>query len=217
MPKEKLIYESKDKSEIKIISGRKENTKLYADIVKLRKKVDPKWGKNEFDFDDYSEHYCLYVDGKAVACITGTRLLEGKMPSQEHFPQILLEKYKDTILTPGKFRVSKSSQWSEDQKMFISKILLRESLKEQLHKGASLFMIFTEEKLVPYYKRIGYEECFGYDFFHPVLKNCKIMLLAADPHRNSFAQDIFEKSPMFLSQKQVIKELEQDKRKLSNT
>lgn len=217
MAQKKLVHASEGKYKIKIISG-DILSNVYYDVIKIRKEVDPRWTNNEFTYDSYSTHYCLYVNEIAAGCITITWAKNGKLDCEEFYPASILNIYRSTLVSACKFRIKKEYSWGVFKNEFTSKSFIREVLKDQISKGALIDLIDSEESLAPYYQRMGYIACNGYDFFHPILKTKMIvMFLPADPNIPSVAQEAFKNLKINLSSEKVLKELEREERKLSNT
>ncbi|MFN8390866.1 MAG: hypothetical protein U0136_11295 [Bdellovibrionota bacterium] len=193
-----------------LVSGRKINDELFNDILKVRHQTDDRWPDQRTPVDEYSDHYCMYVDGQPVGSLGVTRALDGDVYLHEYCPPPLVDEFHDSLVSAYRFRIlhdfRRSSQLVPD--IALSRHMVREAWREQISKGANLDLINIEKTHVPLYQRMGYVVCDGYDYLDPILgtPSC-LMFLPVDPDRPSFIRDIIMETDVRLPVARVLRAL----------
>lgn len=185
------IWESYGESHCRLVVGPHENTSLFQDVCAVRGQTDDRWAKTEFSVDRHADHYCFYVDDSPVGCLAATRATRGPLDCEEFLPQTLLAHCRDVISSAGKFRILPEFRMlsSRADGQIVSRTMVREVWRHQIRQGIRLDLMTSELRYVPYYRRLGYVVCEGYQFEHPTLKSsCEVMMLAADAGRPSIIQ-----------------------------
>lgn len=181
--------------------GSKNDSDLFKDVISVRS-IDLKESKQKiipvsFNFDAYSDHYRLIVEDQISGCLSATRLLGGKIDCQEFYPQILIDKFYDIIVSACKFKLIPElrGRGAIATSASYAKLMIREAWRDQLRKGAKLDLINVEKNYVPYYKRLGYILIENSRFIHPVLgTESYVMFTSADPNNGSILSDVFQES-----------------------
>lgn len=202
----RIIWSSNDNigqpSGCTMVVGRHRDEQLYSEVLSVRQKTDPRWKDQTAPVDQYSDHYCVFVDQNPVASLGVTRLVDGPIFLNEYCPPELLEEFKDCLCSAFRFRIL--SNYRRGSRLVpgisISRHLVREAWRDQIKKGIKLDVINIESTHIPLYQRMGYELCDGYTYVDPILGTSSgIMYLATDPDKESIIQDIVKESGQFLS------------------
>lgn len=202
------IWESSGETRCSIASGKISDTKLYQDILSIRSQTDPRWPDQSTKEDDYSDHYCMYVNDSPVGSLGVTRALDGDMFMQEFFPPQILEEFHEVIASAYRFRILDAYRQTSPRVPGISLAnrITREAWREQIAKGTALDIINIEKTHVRYYERMGHILCEGYDYIDPKIgtPSC-IMFIPVDPKHQSFISDLAEKAPVVVTAEDVLR------------
>jgi len=199
--KYRIIWEDKTKN-LKIITDFGTGNNTFDAVLHVRRIENST--PVVFDFDHYSQQYCLLHQSTPVGSMTITRHIHGPLDCSECYPHNLLEVYGPVLGSACKFRIN-PFPFSGFRTL---RLMIREVWRDRLQDGTRLDLINAEQKLVPFYKRIGYSVIKGSDFFHPMLGTKSVsLMLATDPTRRSFLRDLFERLPDPLLLIDVLKNL----------
>jgi|GEM_PF-4960067 len=209
---------SSSEEDLLLTAGSKSDASFFQDILAVRTEVSTCWSDNtwptqEYSFDEYSDHYCLYAGEKPVASLAVTRLLAGPFDPFSQYPQALMEEFRDCVASSSRLRIILSYQWKliSEVNRVISVHMLRKAWREHNRAGVTLDLINVEKHKSSYYRRLGYLVCPDCTYFDPVLKTeCEVMFLAADPDRRSVVQDVFQDSNLTLSAAEVLRVLNRE-------
>jgi hypothetical protein len=190
------------------ISGKIHASSLYSDILSVRNHTDDRWPDQRTPVDQYSDQYCMYVDGTPVGSLGVTRALDGDIYLHEFCPPQLLDAFRETIVSAYRFRILPEFRRTASQVpgLSLSRYMTRESWREQIAKGAGLDVINIERTHAPLYARMGYVFCEGSEYLDPVLgtPSC-LMFLPVDPDRPSVIQDIIRENDIRVSVLEVTR------------
>lgn len=168
------------------------DTHVYESVCKVRWSVG-RSQKTRYTFDEYSHHYLLSVNAQPVAGLTVTRLMDGPIDCQEHYPLEMLVRFRDLIGSACKLCIDQRRSPSKSLGRSASRLLVRAAIGHQVELGMRLDLINLVPAMVPYYRRLGYRLIEASDFVHPSLGTAsKVMWLAADPDTRSVHQDLFQ-------------------------
>ena len=169
------------------------NTDTYESVCRVRHSAG-RSHRTSFCFDEYSHHYSLSIDHQAIAALTVTRLIDGAIDCQEHYPTNMLIRFRALIGSACKLCVDQQLSRSKSLGRSVSRALVRAAIRHQLQLGMRLDIINLVPAMVPYYRRLGYRLIQRPDFVHPSLGTAsKVMWLAADAATPSIHQDLFQK------------------------
>ncbi len=172
---------------LKVVRDFGDGNDLYERLIKVRGYGHD--GPVRFFFDSYSYHYGLIEGDVAVGTLTVTRLVDGALDCQSFYPSCLLDTFYGEVFTTCKFRIAGTAKSS----FRTLRMMLRHAWSDQLEQGSRLVLINSDQKLVPFYKRIGFEVIENSEFIHPLLGTSSVcMLMRADPNAKSFFSDLFE-------------------------
>ncbi|MDA8743735.1 hypothetical protein N9N28_03775 [Rubripirellula amarantea] len=173
---------------LKVVRDFGDQNSLYEHLVDVRGRGNS--GPVQFPFDAYSYHYGLLDGELAVGTLTVTRLVDGILDCQSIYPSCILKSFHQEVFTTCKFRISGTGKSS----FRTLRMMLRHAWRDQIVQGSRLVLINADQKLVPFYKRIGFEVIQDSEFVHPLLGTASIcLLMRADPNSRSFFSDLFEK------------------------
>lgn len=157
----------------------------------------------EYDFDRYSYHYVLCENTSPVGALSAQRAVDGQLDCEEFYPPILLSRFKHQLFSTCKMRI----QPHRSLPMEGLRMLVRDLWMDQLSLGCRITVINATEKLNRFYQRIGFSVIPSHDFIHPVLgTQSQVMVMAADPGRRSFCQDLYGMIADPVSQSELIAE-----------
>ncbi len=152
-------------------------------------------------FDSYSYHYLLTHHEEPVGTMTMTQLVDGLLDCQDHYPDRLLHLLGNQIVSATKLRINPCECSSiKTLRRFIGC-----AFQDHFSLGCRLNLMNAEKKLVPFYRRMGFEVVKGFEFEHPILGTDSVVLvLAFDPDHRSFFQPIFASGDCPLSQAEAM-------------
>lgn len=179
----------------KLVSGRRDDEGLYSKVLDVRCQTDPRWPDQRTPVDEYSDHYCMFLDDKPVGSLGVTRLLDGPVFLSEYVPPVFADHFYDELGSAYRFRIISDFRRTSPlvPGVNLSRHIVREVWREQLAKGVTMDVINIESSYVPLYQRMGYDLCEGYDYIDPELGTpSSIMYLVADVERPSIIQDILQ-------------------------
>lgn len=197
----RVIWSSQGKNHCELVSGRKNDSALYSNVLSVRMNTDPRWADQGTPVDNHSHQYCMFVNKTPVGSLGVTRLLEGEVYLNEFCPPQLFEDFRDCLGSAYRFRILSDFRRSSPlvPELQLSRYLVREAWREQIKMGVRLDVINIEMTHVPLYQRMGYLQCEGYDYIDPILGTPSgVMFLPADPDRSSIIQDIVRESGVSL-------------------
>ena len=191
----RTLWSSDDATNLRFVAGGSQDREFFEDILDVRYQTDSRWPDQGTPADDYSDHYCLYKDDKPIGSLGVTRALNGPLFLEEFYPADLLDAMPDRIFSAYRFRLlakfRRTSLLASGKNLALT--MMRETWKENLEKGAGIDLINVEPKYIPYYHRLGYIICEGYDFICPVFHEpISVMLLCTDPTRDSVLKDLVQ-------------------------
>ncbi len=182
--------------------------KLYEDIIHVRNHTDSRWPEQRTPVDQYSDLYCMYVDGQAVGALGVTRALHGDVYLQQFCPPPLIEEFHDALVSAYRFRILSAFRRCNQELpgIALSRFMVREAWRDQIAKGAGLDVINIEKTHVSLYARMGYVLCEGYNYVDPVLgTESSLMFLPVDSGRDSLIRDIIRDSDLQVTKDQVLR------------
>lgn len=186
-------------STVKIKKGHSSDLSLYQDVLHVRSQAynqSPIYQNllrdSHTEYDSYSDLYCLYLDDEPVGTITATQAAKGKLDCEEYYPGEFINRYREMIGSAIKFGTVKAFDCNEDVRKRIARILIETTWKDQLDMGIRFDIINAHERMVPYYRRLGYLIIADSFFIHPQLGTPSYsMFLPADGSHPSYVQHLF--------------------------
>lgn len=178
----------------------------FEQILGLRERLSGQQGMNNQDqIDAYSDHYGIFQGNGLIAALRVTRGASGRLDCEEIYPAKLMENFRPILGSASKFVCRKGLPlaWKTTQ------ILIENAWFDQLSKGIRLDIINVHQRAIGYYQKIGYILLADSFFYHPVWNTPSyVMLLPADPHRESKMKPLFKginnPLPLSLLQKYVL-------------
>jgi len=208
--KPKVIWNPTTATGCKMLSGKISDKTIYNDVLTVRNQTDPRWPDQTTEEDNYSDHYCMYVENLPVGSLGVTRALDGELFMQEFCPPQILEDFHEVLVAAYRFRILDAYRQTSSRVpgISLSRHMVREAWREQISRGAALDIINIESTHVRLYQRMGYVLCEGYNSMDPELgtPSC-IMLLPVDPARKSFISDIIKDADVTVSLNDVMRSL----------
>ena len=67
--------------------------------------TDPRWPDQTTPVDNYSDHYCMFVENEPVGSLGVTRALDGDVYLKEYCPPQILDEFGDMIVSAYRFRI----------------------------------------------------------------------------------------------------------------
>ncbi|MDM8515404.1 hypothetical protein QUF76_04335 [Desulfobacterales bacterium HSG16] len=194
------ILESKIKNcSIEIIRALISDDSIYNDILFVRGEayknsvLYSKIFKSSYtDYDSYSELYCLYINDEPMGTVTGTQATSGKLDCEEYYPTVFLEKYRDIISSASKFATLKYYSCEKINGNRVAHLLLEAVWKDQINMGIRIDIVNVHEKMISYYRKLGYLLITDSFFLHPEFHTPSyVMFLSADESHPSYFQNLF--------------------------
>src|SRR5690606_30828641 len=123
----------------RLLSGRISNENLYNDIISIRCQTDPRWPDQKTAEDNYSDHYCMYVDGNPVGSLGVTRALDGGVFLEQFCPPQILDQFHDVLVSAYRFRILEQYRQTSTRVpgISLSRHMVREAWRDQIAKGAA--------------------------------------------------------------------------------
>lgn len=185
-PSVRILFED-SVSGITIKSGFGTDISLYGNAISVRKAH----GDTELSSkkDERAFHVVVFCESQPVGSLMITRHSDGELDCGEFYPPVLVEKHGTELASVCKFRMLPGKH--SGFKTF--RLVVREVWRELLRLGIRVDAINIERSNSRVFQRMGYSVVPGFDFIHPTLGTDSIvMVLAADPSRESYFKDLFE-------------------------
>ena len=136
--------------------------------------------------DEYSEIYSAWFRDEIVGTISVTRAAMGPIVFEEHYPEIILNKFRPVLCSAYRLCVAQrhiNNAW-------ISKTLMLSCWADELARGMRLAAIHANSRLVPFYKRFGYVAVKNGGFINPRYGTpSQVMVCPANhQHRSAFRE-----------------------------
>ncbi|HEV2613857.1 MAG TPA: hypothetical protein VGV92_04010 [Gammaproteobacteria bacterium] len=122
--------------------------------------------------DEYSHHYCAYLDTQPVIVIRATQAKMGELDCEAYLPAPLITAFRNKIASTTRF-----CSINRKAMMNLSTIFLQTVTFDQTNQGMRLDLIDVREDMVRYYQRLGYMPVSGSFFIHPHWKTRSIVML----------------------------------------
>lgn len=157
--------------------------------------------QTEHPFDEFSYHYVYVQNGVPIGTLSSQNATEGTIDCETYYPIVLRQRYEPELFSPCKFRIRPG----QGPALLALRTLVRSLWIHQLEMGAKIAIINVTTTMCRFYQRIGFSEIPGFEFTHPLLQtHSHVMVMAADPSRRSYCQDLFENIEFPISQNALV-------------
>jgi len=137
--------------------------------------------------DRHSRIFCAYLHGEPVGTLRHTYASEGPLPCEEFYPETFVSAHRPWLGSATKFAVARGVPGGLE----VGRLLLETGWASCLPDGIRVDVIDTYERMVPYYRRLGYLAT-KLTFTHPKLGGvARVMVFTADSAQRTPFQRLF--------------------------
>lgn len=174
---------------------------IYDDVLSIRSQIyGLPLSKVRAKGDEYSEHYCAYVNGQPLIILRATQARKGKIDCEEFYPPQLMTELRDIIISTTRFcSINRGTMPG------LSLLLVQTLCLDQINQGMRIDIINVRLEMIDYYKNLGYVPIPDSSFIHPYWKTNSIaMILPTNPHRETKFKADFETLPDSLTYEDLL-------------